>query len=235
MQMRRSHSWTPGFRKATWTAQAGRPPFVDMTDPLAPPDKTALRRQLRNLRKSIEDDQRHVAGQGLVRLALRHHLLGKGKRIGIYMPSRHEIDVLPLLNRALAMQASCFLPIVPSAGRKRMWFSQVGDHPAWQLNRYGIPEYLHPTAKQVRAHRLDVLFLPLLGFDSRGYRLGMGGGYYDASLNHLKRYRHWRRPQVIGVAYAAQEVYRVPNDAWDVPLDAILTERSFKRFTTHSE
>jgi 5-formyltetrahydrofolate cyclo-ligase len=194
------------------------------------PDKVALRRQLRSLRKAIDGPRRHAAALSLVRWALRHHLLGCGKRIGIYMPAKNEIDVVPLLNRALAMRASCFLPIVPAPGRKRMWFSQVGDHSAWQLNRYGIPEYLHPTARQVRAQYLDVLFLPLLGFDSRGYRLGMGGGYYDASLSYLRRFRHWRRPRVIGVAFAAQEVARIPEETWDIPLDAILTEQAFRAF-----
>ena len=220
----------PWVQESNLDGASGETPFPDMPNPPHSPDKAALRRHLRQLRKEIAADHRHVAGLCLVRLALRHHLLGKGRRIGIYMPAKNEIDVLPLLNRALAMRSSCFLPIVPPAGHKRMWFSQVGDHPAWQLNRYGIPEYLHPMAKQVRAQYLDIIFLPLLGFDSRGYRLGMGGGYYDASLSYLRRFRRWRRPRVIGVAFAAQEVQRVPNDAWDIPLNAILTEQSFKRF-----
>ncbi len=220
----------PWVQESNLDGASGETPLPYMPNTPDSPDKAVLRRQLRSLRKEIDAPRRHAAARSLVRRALRHRLLGRGKRIGIYMPAKNEIDVLPLLNRALVMQAACFLPIVPAKGRKRMWFSQVGDHPAWQLNRYGIPEYLHPTAKQVRAQYLDILFLPLLGFDSRGYRLGMGGGYYDASLNYLKRFRHWRRPRVIGVAFAAQEVRRVPEDAWDMPLDAVLTEQVFKRF-----
>lgn len=193
-------------------------------------EKAALRRLLRERRQSIATSSRRAASRALIRLALRHRLLAKGRRIGIYMPAKSEIDVLPLLDRALAMQLRCFLPVVPGQGRKRMWFSQMGEHPAWTLNRYGIPEYRHPLAKRVRAKYLDLLFLPLLGFDSRGFRLGMGGGYYDASLAYLKHFRGWRRPRVIGVAFSAQEVDRVPNDPWDMPMDAVLTERECRIF-----
>ena len=166
-------------------------------------------------------------------LAIRHHLLAKDRRIGIYMPTNSEIDVKPLLNRALSMGAQCFLPIVPKRGQKRMWFSEMGEHPAWVLNRYGIAEYRHPLAKRVRVQSLDLLFIPLLGFDARGFRLGMGGGYYDASLAYLKRFHHWRRPRVVGVAFSVQEVERLPNDPWDIPLDAVLTEQEYRVFRTN--
>lgn len=111
-----------------------------------------------------------------------------------------------------------------------MWFSQLGKQASWMLNRYGIPEYRHPLAKLVRVQNLDLLFIPLLGFDSHGFRLGMGGGYYDASLAHLNRVRSWRRPRVIGVAFSTQEVERLPNDPWDIPMDAVLTEREYRVF-----
>ncbi len=228
-QMRCDHSWTPGFRKAIRSAQAGRP-LINMPPSADDIDKVSLRRQLRERRKAVGAHFRHVASSALVRLALRHRLLAKGRRIGIYMPAKSEIDVIPLRDRALAMQAHCFLPIVPSRGRKKMWFSQLGKQSSWVLNRYGIPEYRHPLAKRVRVQNLDLLFMPLLGFDSHGFRLGMGGGYYDASLAHLTRVRSWRRPWVVGVAFSIQEVGRLPSDPWDIPMDAVLTERAYRVF-----
>ena len=158
------------------------------------------------------------------------------------MPSKHEIDILPLLSRALYMDVACYLPVVPrrarvSGGRRRLWFTRLAGqaksldvaHAGWANNRYGIAEYLPRGVHQVRTRHLDVLFMPLLGFDRAGWRIGMGGGYYDASLAHLIHRRRWRRPYLIGVAYTTQEVDSAPNDPWDVPLDAILTERSFRR------
>ena len=220
----------PWVQESNLVGASGETLHLDMFPTPEYMDKAALRRQLRERRKSLDVSARRAASSAVVRLALRHRLLAKGRRIGIYMPATSEIDVLHLRDRALAMQARCFLPIVPGQGRKRMWFSQLGERSAWVLNRYGIPEYQHPLAKRVRAWSLDLLFMPLLGFDSRGFRLGMGGGYYDASLAYLKRFRRWRRPRVIGVAFSVQEVEWVPNDPWDIPLDAVLTEQEYRVF-----
>jgi 5-formyltetrahydrofolate cyclo-ligase len=72
----------------------------------------------------------------------------------------------------------------------------------------------------------------LVGFDHQGHRLGMGGGYYDATLAYLTRRRVWKKPLLIGVGFECQRVERLPHDPWDAPLDAALTEHNlyvFKR------
>jgi 5-formyltetrahydrofolate cyclo-ligase len=220
-------------------------------DPL---DKAALRKQLRARRAAVTAAERRAAGRQLARLALRHRLLARHRRIGFYIPSKNEIDVLPLLRVALRMGVSCYLPVVPrralvSAGRHQLWFTrlvgkekslsctqlhtQLRAQPAWVNNRYGIPEYLPRAARRVRARQLDRVFMPMLGFDSQGWRIGMGGGYYDASLAHLResntRRLRWRHPRLIGVAFAVQEIASAPNDPWDVRLDGVLTESSYRR------
>mgnify|MGYP001765702845 CR=1 FL=1 len=156
-----------------------------------------------------------------------HRLLARKRRIGFYVPAKSEIDVLPLLDRAVSMGADCYLPVVPGRGLRKLWFIRLGDRPTWVLNRYGIPEYQPPSARKVRAYQLDILFMPLLGFDAHGWRIGMGGGYYDASLAKLSRRRHWHRPRLVGVAFSVQQVDKVPHDPWDVPLNGVLTERGF--------
>jgi 5-formyltetrahydrofolate cyclo-ligase len=196
-------------------------------------DKTVLRRQLRATRQAVPDKTRRHAGQALLRHALRHRLLAANKRIGFYMPANGEIDVMPLLNRAYAMGVQCFLPIVPGRGQLKMWFSRLGHQPHlprhWRLNRFGIPEYHAPNGQRLRASQLLRVFMPLLGFDARGYRIGMGGGYYDASLAFRTTRKAWRAPDLIGVAFSAQQAEKIPDDPWDVPLDGILTERGLIR------
>lgn len=193
------------------------------------PDKATLRRQLRVARKAVSDKTRHHAGQALVRYALRHRLLAANKRIGFYIPANGEIDVMPLLNRAYAMGVQCFLPIVPGRGHLKMWFSKLHHQPHlprhWRLNRFGIPEYHAPCGQKLRASGLQRVFMPLLGFDERGYRIGMGGGYYDASLAFRTNRKSWRVPTLVGVAFSAQQAAHIPNDPWDVPLDGVLTEK----------
>lgn len=219
------------------------PQMPHIPDPVdtAPANKTALRKQLRARRAAVTAAERHAAGLQLARLALRHRLLARRRRIGFYMPSKNEIDVLPLLRIALRMGVTCYLPVVPgralaSTGRRKLWFTRLAGnekgldqpHPGWVNNRYGIPEYQPRTTRWVRSRQLDLLFMPLLGFDSQGSRIGMGGGYYDASLAHLRLRQHWRRPHLIGVAFSVQEIDKAPNDPWDVRLDGILTERGYR-------
>lgn len=196
-------------------------------------DKAALRRQLRTVRRAVPAAIRRQAGRALVRHALRHRLLAARRRIGFYIPANGEIDVMPLLNRAYAMGVECFLPIVPGRKQRKMWFSHLEHQPHlphhWRLNRFGIPEYHLPRGLRLRASRLKTVFMPLLGFDGLGYRIGMGGGYYDASLEFLSSRRTWRAPRLVGVAFSQQEVERVPFDPWDVPLDGVLTERGLLR------
>lgn len=191
------------------------------------PAKASLRRALRARRAAVPPAERRAAALSLVSHALRQRLLSRKRCIGFYIPAKSEIDVLPLLDRALSMGVDCYLPIVPGRGRRKLWFIRLGDRPSWVLNRYGIPEYQHVTARKVRAYQLDVLFMPMLGFDACGWRIGMGGGYYDASLAKLGRRRHLRRPRLVGVAYSGQQVDKVPTDPWDIPLSGVLTERGF--------
>lgn len=205
--------------------------------PSTPPteDKAGLRKLLRTRRAAVPRSVRRSAGPRIERIALHHRLVRRGLRIGFYIPAKGEIDILPLINRALWMNAHCYLPMVPPRtgawhGGKRLWFSRLGGvERHWTVNRYGIPEYGHHDSR-VRAWQLDVLFVPMLGFDAQGYRMGMGGGYYDTSLAYLTRRRHWRKPLLIGVAFDAQRVDRLPHDPWDIPVDAVVTERGCYAF-----
>ena len=198
----------------------GAPPFFLM-------DKTTLRREIRAQRRALSAHEARAASARLLRLASRHRLL-RYKRIGFYLPLGEEIDLIPLINTALWLRRACYLPVIPKRGTRRMWFSRIGGRDAWHQNRFGIFE--HDSPERVRAPQLDVLFVPLVAFDAAGNRLGMGGGYYDTSLAHLRTRRAFRKPKLIGVAYDFQRVAALPREPWDVPLDAVLTDRAWYRF-----
>ena len=194
-------------------------------------DKLILRRQLKAARKTFTPTARRLAARASVQLALRHGLLLRAKRIGFYLPQGSEFDAHPLLDQALWMKRKCYLPMLPRRGRV-MRFGKVGRNTAFTRNRYGIGEPGDP--RPLRANQLDLLLMPLVGFDHQGYRLGMGGGYYDATLAFMHHRRLWRKPRLIGVAYECQRVDVLPHDPWDMPLDAVLTERKLHRFTSNA-
>lgn len=190
-------------------------------------DKYALRRQLKAARNAIPLPARHRAARAALRHALRHGLLLRAQRIGFYLPQGGEFDVRPLLQQAQCMGAACYLPVLSKRGRV-MRFGRIVAGARLRRNRYGIPEPV--DAKALRARQLDLLLMPLVGFDERGYRLGMGGGFYDATLAFMRHRRLWRKPRLVGVAYTCQRVEALPHDPWDMPLDAVLTETGLHRF-----
>ena len=203
-----------------------------MTSDIPSPDKKTLRKQLRQARNAIPAPYRLHAAWQVARLAMRLGALKRGRRIGFYIPAKGELDILPLIQRAQALHLACHLPIVPGPRQKKLWFARIGEHDhLWTLNRFGIPEYHDFRRRRMRASQMDWIFVPLMGFDTRGYRLGMGGGFYDASLAFLRLRRQWRRPKLVGVAFDLQKVAFVPNDPWDVPLDYVITERRIYRCT----
>lgn len=191
------------------------------------PNKSSLRRELKAHRAAVKPDARRTASQRALRLALRHGLFLRAKRIGFYLPHGAEFDIRPLLNHALWMRRVCCLPVIPARGRV-LRFARLNGRNVMTPNRYGISE--PSDARPLRARQLDVLFVPLVGIDEQGFRLGMGGGYYDATLAYRRRGRIGKKPLLIGVGYECQRVANLPHDVWDTPLDALLTERQLVFF-----
>ncbi len=92
-------------------------------------------------------------------------------------------------------------------------------------NTFNIPEPNALRRRQIDPARLDMMLLPLVGFDRRGNRLGMGGGYYDRALAFKQRRNAANTPLLIGLAHHLQEVERLPIQHWDIPLDWVATDR----------
>lgn len=197
---------------------------------LSQEDKSRLRRRMRRCRRDLSAFNRRLAARAIVRHVLHEGLIWRAQRFGLFVPHGAEIDVLPLINRLFAMGKSVYLPVLPRGLRqKRLWFTRLETDTRWVGNRFGIPEIA--AGHGVRARDLDVLCVPLLAYDSHGHRLGMGGGFFDATLAFLRQRRHWRRPFLLGVAYACQRYdERLPCDPWDMALDAVLTEKGVEHF-----
>jgi 5-formyltetrahydrofolate cyclo-ligase len=160
-----------------------------------------------------------AAGQGQAAEILADFLAGQaGKVLSGYMPMRTEIDPLPAM---AAHQGPVGVPVIIGKGlplRFREW--TPGARMVEGAFKALIPEegaWVEP----------EVLIVPMLAFDARGYRLGYGGGFYDRTLEGLRA----RGPVLaVGFAFAAQEVAEVPIDATDQRLDAVVTEKGVTLF-----
>ncbi len=134
-----------------------------------------------------------------------------------------EINVWPLLNHLHRNGFRLALPVITALGQPLIFRSWApGDSMA--SGRWDIQEPL-PRAAEVLP---DVVLVPLLAFDKRGYRLGYGGGFYDRTLQKI---REIKPVLAVGVGFDQQEVDVVPFDRYDQPLDWMLTPTRVLRCT----
>lgn len=185
----------------------------------------ALRHRLRAARSSLGRAEQRSHSLALARLLGRQIAFLRAHRIGAYWSADGEIDPLPLLRLAHARHKRCFLPVLRPHPRKKLWFLEYRLGDPLDTNRFGIPE---PRLRNRRIRlpwALDLLLLPLVGFDADCNRLGMGGGYYDRTLAYRRRHRRWRRPRLVGIAHECQRVKALQTNPWDVPLDMVVTEK----------
>jgi 5-formyltetrahydrofolate cyclo-ligase len=129
---------------------------------------------------------------------------------------------LHVLQMRLPAHSRWCLPCIQPDGTLRFAPWRPGD--PLVSNRFGIPEPDLDPASQLDAADMALILLPLVGFDRAGGRLGMGGGFYDRTLA-FRAARPEPPPRLVGIAYDMQETDALPGDAWDVPLDAIVTEQ----------
>jgi 5-formyltetrahydrofolate cyclo-ligase len=202
--------------------------------PLSPPFTTPpsqLRRTIRQARRALTPREQRDHGVAVADRLTRHPLFLRSARIGAYLAADGELDPLPLLHAALAAGKRCFLPVLHPFAGPSLWFCEWRDGDPLVPNRFAIPEPMPHRRQPHRAWQLDLLLVPLVAFDARGNRLGMGGGYYDRTLAYLRQRSHWHRPRVFGLAHALQRVDALPKNAWDIPVDGVITEREMHRFT----
>lgn len=182
-------------------------------------ERPALRAKLRAQRRAIGALQRSLASRLVANQADRAFHLRAGQRIACYCPLADELDTGPLIALATARGCEIFLPRID---RRTRMIRFVAASEITRANHLGIAEPL--GSRVVGARWLDLVFLPLVGFDAHGMRLGMGGGYYDRTFAFRNLRSAWRGPKLIGIAYAFQQVSMIEPAAHDVMLDAVVTE-----------
>jgi len=193
-------------------------------------DRQQLRRHMRQLRRALSPTARNEAHRQFARLLSGTYRLRPGQRIAAYLAYGHEADLQYVIDVARRRGCLLYLPVITDFRRSRMRFVRYRADSAMRVNRYGIAEPDWRHAEVIPVRKLDLILLPLVAFDEHGWRLGSGAGFYDRSLHHLREGRRWRRPKLIGVGYECQRVAHLPTDAWDVPLDGMLTERGLRSF-----
>lgn len=186
-----------------------------------PSDRKQLRRELRAWRQALSGGERRLAGRRFERNLRRDIGLRRIRHIAVYHAADGELDPLPALAQRRFQGVRLYLPVLDPVSRGRLRFHVWRREQRLRANRFGIGEPRRlERARAIWA--LDGILLPLVGFDDRGHRLGMGGGFYDRTLADLAR--RPRRPRLIGVAYGFQRLPRLAEANWDRPVDQVITD-----------
>ncbi|SDV09820.1 5-formyltetrahydrofolate cyclo-ligase [Pseudomonas mucidolens] len=197
-----------------------------MTEP-APLSRPQLRRMLRKARRALTPSEQRQAALGLYRQLAQHPLFRRAKHISLYLPSDGEIDPRLLLRAAQRRGKATYLPVLSAWPRTKMVFQRVRAGEKLRPNRFRILEPRINAARQRKVWAMDLVLLPLVGFDDAGGRLGMGGGFYDRSLAYLAQRKAWRKPTLLGLAHECQKVGQLTQASWDVPLQGTVTNKQW--------
>ncbi len=188
--------------------------------------KDALREPLIKRRKSLSLTDIDYKSQRIVENVRRTTEFKQAKRIAFYYAVNGEAD--PIRLKEFSTQKEFFLPILSQQNNQGLLFGPFKENTKFSNNQFSIPEPECKEDELITPDLLDLVIVPLLGFDRKGNRLGMGGGFYDRSFAF--RIKQKTNPWLIGFAYDFQEVTDIEVEPWDVGLDMIATESEIINF-----
>lgn len=184
-----------------------------------------LRRLLRKTRRSLSRAAQRKAAEGLYRQLAQNPLFRRARHVSLYLPMDGEIDPRLLMREAQRRGKKTYLPVLSPWPRTRMVFQRIRPGDRLKPNRFRIPEPHINLRQQRRIWALDLILMPLVGFDDQGGRLGMGGGFYDRSLAYRARRGAWQKPVLLGLAHECQRVEKLAIASWDVPLQGTVSDK----------
>ncbi len=191
----------------------------------------SLRRTLRERRRAQPRAFRDQAALAAAAALASSPAARNARRIAAFAAVDAELDPGPFVAAVRDAGRQIFLPVLgPRPGCLSFVRAEAGD--PLSPNRYGIPE--PQSGASANPQFLDLVLVPLVGFDDAGNRLGMGAGYYDRTFAFRRGRRHWFGPLLIGVAYECQRIDLLPAMPWDVPLDGVVTEDGLQMFKRRS-
>lgn len=187
--------------------------------------KAQLRNDMRQRRRALSKNQQHHAAHNLCRNLRRHPALWRARHIACYLPFDGEIDTSPVITELLRRKKKVYLPTLDG---KCLRFARYRHNSTMRRNRFNISE---PRAhgEQLKPWALQLMMLPLVAFDTRGRRLGMGAGFYDRTLAFTRYLPKQRKPLLMGIAHQLQQTRALEKEDWDIDLDWVVTDHGAAR------
>jgi len=188
-------------------------------------NRNQARHRIRDKRNAISTKQRNLAESQIAERLLNMESFRRADHISIYLAIDGECSLQKFMAYATRSNKRFYAPVVRDESLR---FALLNPDATMRLNRFGIPE--PRDSSYIDARSLDLVLTPLVAFDDRGYRLGMGGGYYDQCFKFLKQRTRWFKPKLIGVGFELQHIPSIDNEPWDVRLWSAITEKTCRYF-----
>lgn len=195
--------------------------------------RQTLRQTIRNKRRELTQVQQSEAALELLKCFSSNEKIVKAKHIAIYLSNDGELNTQLIIDWCWQQGKQVYLPVVHPFSKGHLLFLRFDQQTELVNNQYGIPEPKLDVRKIIPAQQLDIICTPLVAFDKTGARLGMGGGFYDRTLNrwhHKNGKNEYNTPYPIGLAHDCQLVDSIPIEAWDIPLPEIITPSRHYKF-----
>ena len=183
------------------------------------PERHEIRQHVRHLRRALSATQQEQAADLLAEHAVNFAPISAAVNIALFLSVDGELNTRPLIAKLWQQKKRVFLPILHPFSPGNLLFMRYTPDTVLTPNKLHIPEPPLDIRQLATLDDLDVMMVPLVAFDREGQRLGMGGGFYDRTLQHWQQ--HDFLP--VGVAHDCQLVDKLPVAAWDVPLPAVMT------------
>ncbi|STO55471.1 5-formyltetrahydrofolate cyclo-ligase [Canicola haemoglobinophilus] len=178
-----------------------------------------IRQLIRKKRQKLTALEQAQAEQNITQKALAVIEQFQAEHIALYRSFDGEISTKLLIEKLWQQGKKVYLPVLHPFSDGNLLFLAFNKDTPMQQNKFGIFEPKLDVRNVLPLYQLDLIFTPLVAFDKKGNRLGMGGGFYDRTL------QDWRQKTFIpiGLAHRCQEVEELPVENWDIPLADILT------------
>ncbi|MFJ5474401.1 5-formyltetrahydrofolate cyclo-ligase [Pectobacterium carotovorum] len=180
-----------------------------------------IRQAVRQQRRLLTPEQQSRFAQQASERVMAHPKIIRADSVAVFLSFDGELDTSPLIQQLWQQEKRVYLPVLHPFRAGYLLFLRYAPDTELVRNRLKIMEPRLDVRHVLPLPQLDVLLTPLVAFDHQGQRLGMGGGFYDRTL----QYRNYtsRGPYPIGLAHDCQQIDALPVESWDIPLPEIIT------------
>lgn len=174
---------------------------------------------IRQRRRALTSAQQIESAQQAANRMLAYPPVVMAHAVAVFLSFDGELDTQPLIEQLWRAGKNVYLPVLHPFSPGNLLFLHYHPHSELVVNRLKIQEPALDVRDVLPLSQLDVLITPLVAFDETGQRLGMGGGFYDRTL------QNWQSHSLMPVGYAhdCQRVEKLQIEEWDIPLPAVVT------------